>query len=82
VGAESYRIKYSDKNIVEWLGFDPVSNRFTMDPSNNVPWFAASDAASVPTPAIAGTTQTFEVNGLDAKTQWHFALKAYIRRKP
>jgi hypothetical protein len=80
-GAESYRIKYSDKNIVEWLGFDPVTNQFTIDPQTNVPWFAASDAA-IPTPGPAGAAQTFEITGLDSTKQWHFALKAYTRRNP
>jgi hypothetical protein len=81
-GAESYRVKYSDKNIVEWLGFDPVTNQFTTDPATNVPWFAASDAAGAPPPPIAGTKQAYDVKGLDSTKQWHFALKAYVRRKP
>jgi exo-rhamnogalacturonan lyase-like protein len=80
--AQSYRIKYSDKNIVEWLGFDAVTNRFTVDPETNVPWFAALDAAAIPQPGPAGTTQTFEITGLDSAKQWHFAVKAYTRRNP
>ncbi len=78
-GAQSYRIKYSDKNIVEWLNFDPVANRFGTDASTNVPWFAASDVSGPPRPGAAGTTQIHEVSGLDPKVQWHFALKVYIQ---
>src|SRR5262249_48783427 len=81
-GTQSYRLKYSDKNIVEWLGFDPVTNRFSIDPGANVPWFAASDVVGAPMPAPSGGTQTHEVSGLDPDTQWHFALKAYVQRKP
>ena len=79
-GAQSYRIKFSDKNIVEWLDFDPVTNHFSTDPGANIPWFAASDMSGSPQPGAIGTTQTHTVGGLDPKAQWHFALKAYIRR--
>lgn len=79
--AQSYRMKYSDKNIVEWLGFDPVLNKFTTDPNTNAPWFAAADASGVPHPAASGTTQTYELTGLDPNREWHFALKAYINVK-
>jgi len=79
-GAQSYRIKYSDKKIVEWLDFDPVTNQFTTDPGTNVPWFAATDVSNSPQPGAAGTTQNHTVSGLDPEVQWHFALKAYIRR--
>jgi hypothetical protein len=79
-GAQSYRIKYSDKNIVEWLNFDPVSNQFAIDPASNVPWFAASDALNIPFPATAGATQTLEIHDLDPNKQWHFAVKTYVSR--
>jgi YetA-like protein len=80
-GTQSYRIKYSDRNIVEWLNFDPVINQFAIDPAANIPWFAASDAPGVPAPAPAGTMQTFEIRDLDSKKQWHFAVKTYVHRK-
>jgi hypothetical protein len=82
IGAHSYRLKYSDKNIVEWLDFDAVTNRFLKDPAANAPWFAASDASGVPAPAAAKSTQSYEVGALDSKTQWHFALKAYVENGP
>lgn len=78
-GTTDYRMKYSAKNIVEWLDFDPITNRFATDPATNAPWFASSDISGLPQPAAAGTTQTHQLVGLDSKTEWHFALKAYVR---
>jgi hypothetical protein len=80
-GVRNYRIKYSDKNIVEWLGFDPVTNQFATDPAANVPWFAASDVSKLPVPSASGTVQTYDVEGLVPNTQWHFAMKAYVERQ-
>jgi hypothetical protein len=80
-GAQGYRIKCADKNIVEWLDFDPVANRFGTDPKTNVPWFAASEVNAPPAPRAPGSTQTQDVNDLDPKTQWHFALKVYTLQK-
>jgi len=77
-GALSYRLKYSNRTIVDWLNFDPVTNTFGVDPNANVPWFAATDLDSVPAPAAAGTIQTHTVTGLDPATTWHFALRAYV----
>ena len=79
-GTKSYRIKDSDRKIVEWLNFDPVANRFGTDPTTSVPWFAASDITA-PLPGPGETIQTYDVNGLDPKVQWHFALKAYVQIK-
>jgi hypothetical protein len=80
-GTQSYRLKYSDKNIVEWLNFDAVTNQFLTDPATNVPWFAASDASGAPQPSPSGSMQTYEMSGLDSEKQWHFALRAYVHRK-
>ena len=81
-GVVSYRLKYSDKNIVDWLNFDPVTNTFAIDPTANIPWFAAADASSVPAPVVAGTIQTYTVNELDPSKTWNFALKAYVTYLP
>ena len=79
-GAQSYRIKYSAKNIVEWLNFNPVTNTFGIDANTNVPWFAATDVDNPPTPAAPGTTQSFTVTGLGSSQ--NFAMKAYVRLGP
>jgi hypothetical protein len=78
-GAERYRIKYSNKEIVDWLNFDPETNAFGVDPSRLVPWFAASDVSNAPAPAAAGSTQTFSVGNIDSSGEVHFAIKAYLR---
>jgi hypothetical protein len=83
-GAQSYRIKYSRRNIVEWLNFDPVKNEFGLDPSSNEPWFAASEIDKPPVPGPAGSVQKYDVDGLEtagqSAGQWHFAIKAYVHR--
>jgi hypothetical protein len=78
-GVDSYRIKYSDNTIVEWLSFDPVTNKFGIDPTLNAPWFAAATVNTPPLPEAEGSKQTYDVKGLDPKLQWHFALKAYVQ---
>jgi hypothetical protein len=80
-GASKYRIKYSDKHIVDWLDFNAVNNTFGVDPNANVPWFAASSVTDAPPPASVGTTQQFQINGLDVSKSWNFALKAYVDRQ-
>jgi YetA-like protein/Galactose oxidase, central domain len=77
-GALSYRLKYSNKKIVEWLNFDPLENSFGLDPTTNVPWFAAPDINSAPAPGAPGSVQTFPITGLDPSKTWNFALKAYV----
>jgi hypothetical protein len=78
-GAQSYRIKHSTKNIVEWLNFNPMTNTFGIDANTNVPWFAAQNVNNPPVPAVAGSTQTFTVTGLDPTQTWHFAIKASVK---
>ena len=77
-GAQSYRIKLSDKQIVEWLNFNPTTNTFGLDPNANVPWFAATNVTSAPPPGAPGSVQTFTIGGLDPTKTYHFAMKAYI----
>lgn len=38
-------------------------------------WASASQASGEPTPAVAGTTQTFTVTGLNSSTTYYFAMK-------
>jgi YetA-like protein len=77
--AISYRIKYANKTIVDWIGFDPVNNAFIGDPATTWAWFASTDVSNPPAPAAAGTTQSFTVTGLDASQTWNFAVKAYVQ---
>jgi hypothetical protein len=78
---QSYRIKYSDKKIVEWLNFDPIKNEFGGDPNVNTPWFSASEVANPPAPVSSGAVQSFEVRGLRSDVPLYFGLKAYVLNK-
>jgi hypothetical protein len=77
-GAQSYRIKWGAKQIVDWVGFDPVANSFTGDPVNTMPWFAATNVGNIPAPVAAGTVQSLTIStGLSGLTQGNFSVKAY-----
>jgi len=78
-GAQSYRMKWGPKTIVEWIGFDPVNNAFTGNPVNTMPWFAATNASGIPAPAAAGTTQSMTVStGVANLKASNFSVKAYV----
>jgi len=77
-GAQSYRIKWGTKQIVDWIGFDPINNVFTGDPVNTMPWFAATNVPNLPAPAAGGTTQSLTINtGVTNLTAANFSVKAY-----
>ena len=76
-GVVSYRLKYSDKKIVDWLNFDPVTNTFGVDPQDSIPWFAATDLENPPN--AAGALETFSIPGLDMSNKWNFSLKALVK---
>ena len=78
-GAIRYRIKCSDKTIVDWIGFDPANNSFLGDPTKTWAWFASADVLNPPEPAAPGTIQAFTVTGLDASKIWNFAVKTYVK---
>jgi hypothetical protein len=83
-GAKSYRIKQSDRSIVDWIGFNPKTNTYIGDPVTSTNWFAAAEVTAgehgtcPPPPAAAGTVQTCSITGLDEKRGWHFAMKASV----
>src|SRR5262249_42742495 len=77
-GAQSYRIKWGTRRIVDWIGFDARSYTFTGDPSTTQNWFASTDAAGVPAPATPGTTQTLTIaTGQTGLSAGNFMVKAY-----
>jgi hypothetical protein len=76
-GAVSYRIKWSPKRIVDWIGFEPGTNKFIGDPATTANWFAATDAANIPAPS--GGTQSLTINtGVTGLTAANFMVKAYV----
>lgn len=74
-GAVSYKIKYSDKPIVEWLGFNQSTRAYQFDPASYTPFFAALNISNEPAPSLAGTQQSYTINNLDAGKTWYFSIK-------
>lgn len=73
VGASGYQIKYSNKQIIDSLGFDKVTRTYQYPPSTYTPYFAANNIANNPEPATPGETQEVTVTGLG--TGVSFAVK-------
>lgn len=81
--AQSYRIKWGPKRIVDWIGFDPATNTFTGDPANTMNWFAATDAANVPAPGTPGQTQSITIaTGLSGLKAANFSVRAWVGGEP
>jgi chitodextrinase len=79
-GAQSYRIKWGDKKIVDWIGFDAGANNWIGDPVTTMAWFAATNVSNEPVPATAGTIQKFTLTGLPTTLAApNFSVKAYVR---
>ena len=78
-GTQSYRIKWGTKQIVEWIGFDANRNTFIGNPHTTMPWFAATNVATLPAPAAAGSAQTLTIStGMAGLTAANFSVKAYV----
>lgn len=78
-GAQSYRIKWGSKTIVDWIGFDPANNVFTGNPAQSMPWFAANNVVNTPSPATPGTIQSLIIStGVSGLTAANFSVKAYV----
>jgi hypothetical protein len=76
-GATSYRIKWAATRIVDWIGFDSGAYTFRGDPTTTTNWFAATDAANIPTPT--GSTQSLTINtGTTGLTAANFMVKTYM----
>ena len=77
-GAQSYRIKWGPKQIVDWIGFDPMKNSFIGDPVNTMNWFAAANVPTLPPPTASGSTQSLTINtGTSNLKAANFSVKAY-----
>lgn len=78
-GAQSYRVKWGSKKIVDWLNFNPLTNTFGGDPASTMPWFAATNATGIPVPGASGSTQTIVITtGKNGLTAANFSIKAYV----
>ena len=78
-GAQGYQIKYSDKQIVEWLGFDKITRQFGYDPASYTPFFAAKNINNNPAPGNVGTIQTITIDGMPLNLK--FAAKCLSSTK-
>lgn len=74
-GATKYQIKYSDKPIVEWLGFNNDTQTYQYDPVHYTAFFAANNISNNPAPGISGLVQSYTVSGLDPAKNYYFAIK-------
>jgi len=61
-GALAYQIKYSDKPIVDWLGFDQLTRNYLYSPDNHTPFFAAVNVDNEPLPVTSGSIQTYTID--------------------
>lgn len=78
-GANSYRIKWGSKTIVDWIGFDAGSYTFSGNPATQQNWFASTDASNIPTPGAAGTTDAITVStGTAGLSSSNFMVKASV----
>ena len=78
--ARGYRVKYSDKPIVEWLGFDKIARTYKYDPGQYTAFFAAQNSKEQSTPLPSGSTQSIAIK-LDASKKWYFSVK-YLSDSP
>jgi hypothetical protein len=74
-GTSSYRVKWGEKQIVDWIGFDIMTNTFTGNPATTMNWFAANNATSIPAPGVPGTTESITVaTGVTGLTAANFKI--------
>lgn len=77
-GADYYRIKWSQKRIVDWIGFDALTNTFIGDAAQEDNWFAAENAPNIPAPAAPGTPQSITIEtGVEGLSSANFSVRAW-----
>jgi exo-rhamnogalacturonan lyase-like protein len=74
-GTTAYRIKYADKSIVDWLGFNQATRVYQYPPATYTAWFAANNVTNEPAPSPPGSPETFTVTGLDPLKAFQFAVR-------
>lgn len=78
--ARRIQIKYGDKQLVEWLGFDRKARTYQYPPATHQAYFAAAALANVPLPNAAGTQQSMTVTNLPVNKTYNFLAKTYIEK--
>ena len=81
-GSTSLRIKYStNRQIVDWLGYNNLTGTWQYDPATYTPWFAAT-AINNPAPT-SGTQQTVSIaTGQTGLALANFSVKAMAPVNP
>ena len=74
-GGKKYRIKYSNKSIVENLNYDPVNKTYQYDPEQYVNWWATENVLNEPEPKQKGQKEEFIIENLEPGI-YYFALKS------
>lgn len=73
-GVNSYQIKYADKQIVDWLGYNRDTETYEYSPATYTPFFAATNVTGEPGASAEGTTESITITGLDT-SDVYFAVK-------
>ncbi len=71
------RVKWGAKQIVDWIGFDPILFAPVGDVVNTQNWFASTDASSIPAPSPGSQSMTIST-GTSGLTVANFMVKAYL----
>lgn len=77
-GARQIQIKYSTKQLVEWLNFDRDKRTYGFAPQTHEAYFAAATLTGLPPLGKAGAQQSMKVTSLDPSKVYNFLAKAYV----
>jgi len=72
-GASDLKIKYSDKPIVDWLGFDQMTREYKYSPDDYIAFFAATNIDNELAPLVAGTEQSVTIDIEEAMNSYNTA---------
>ncbi|MEA3458416.1 MAG: hypothetical protein U9R21_07035, partial [Candidatus Thermoplasmatota archaeon] len=61
-GASDLKIKYSNKPIVDWLGFDQMTREYEYSPDDYIAFFAATNIDNEPALLAAGVEQSVTID--------------------
>ncbi|MBL8024942.1 MAG: T9SS type A sorting domain-containing protein [Fibrobacteres bacterium] len=76
-GATCYQIKYSDKPIVEWNNFNPLTRKYEYSPIDYCNWAKAQNISGEPLPATSGSNQEMVFSCTDTGKTLYFMGKFY-----
>ncbi len=76
----TYRVKWSDKTVVDLIGFNPNTAAWTGDPATQMNWFGAENVATAPT-CTSSCTVTI-ATGVLGLTSGNFSVKSTAAAPP